>query len=81
MSLAVGATSRVAGGPMPTPFSSPSVPAPRMPQQPTPGGISAGMATPPTVSKFSRKAYGGGRLGKLSLTSNCFCTTTIYLKK
>lgn len=78
--LTVGATTRGTGGPISTPFSPPSVPAPGMPQQPTLGGISAGMPSPPTVSKFSRKAYGGGRLGEFfSVTANCFYTLRLKL--
>ena len=46
---------------MSTPFSPPSVQAPGIPEPVMDGEISA---APPSVSKFSRKAYGGGRLGK-----------------
>lgn len=61
----LGVTTQGVGGPVSTPFSPPSVPAPGFTQPVAPGGIPAGMATPPTVSKFSRKAYGRGRLGEL----------------
>ncbi|XP_068695445.1 protein transport protein Sec16A-like isoform X2 [Montipora foliosa] len=56
-----GATTRGLGGPVSTPFSPPSVQAPGIPEPVRDGEISA---APPSVSKFSRKAYGGGRLGK-----------------
>lgn len=63
-----GATTQGLNGPVSTPFSPPAAAAPGFPgsvdNRQTP------VAAPAPPSKFSRKAFGGGRLGKMLITFN-----------
>lgn len=66
-------------GPAASPFGSPLMPTVPLSQQSSPG-MPPGMATPPVASKFSRKAYGGRRHGKLAVGQilHNFLSASIY---
>lgn len=63
-----GATTQGLNGPVSTPFSPPAAAAPGIPGPVDNRQTPAAVPAPP--SKFSRKAYGGGRLGKMLITFN-----------